>query len=97
MNDLERFLVTFDTARGVPVKVERVGEAGELTEVDLPGFVRSLSSGPAAGPPQQIVINIYGGGAQGPPVVQTGEQLKGGPYPAMDFPHFYTPKPAKEE
>ncbi len=66
----ERFLVTFDSVRGVPVKVEQIGEAGELTEVDLPRFLRSLTSGPAASVPQQIVINIYGGG--GTPVVEQG-------------------------
>ena len=69
MGEHQRFLLTFDAARGIPIKVERVGEAGELTEVDLQGFLHSLAPGPAAHTPQQIIINIYGGGAQGTPVV----------------------------
>jgi hypothetical protein len=78
MSEYERFLLTFDSAQGVPVKAERVGEAGELTEVDLPDFLRSLTPGPAAHAPQQIVINIYGGGAQDPPAV---ERAAGPPKP----------------
>lgn len=79
MSEHERFLLTFDSARGVPVKAERIGESGELTEVDLPSFLQSLTAGPAAPPPQQqIVINIYGGGAQGTPVV---EHTAGSPKP----------------
>jgi hypothetical protein len=77
MSDQERFLLTVDSARGVPVKVERIGEAGELIEVDLPGFLSSLTPGSAAAPvPQQIVINIYGGAAGATPVVERVEGPK---------------------
>lgn len=95
MSEKERFLVTFDPVQSMPVKVERVGEAGELTEMDLAGFLRMLAPGQAAGVPQQITINIYGGGAQGAQVV---EQLAGPPKPPPHFqgdeptPHYYKPK-----
>jgi len=90
----ERFLLTFDSARGVPVKVERIGESGDLTEVDLQGFLSSLTSGPAAHAPQQIVINIYGGG--GARVMEpAGPPLKPPIIQADRYP--YTPKPKKEE
>ncbi|HEX6901849.1 MAG TPA: hypothetical protein VF789_19165 [Thermoanaerobaculia bacterium] len=100
MGEQERFLVTFDSARKAAVKVERVGEAGELTEVDLPGFLRMLAPAPgtAAGAPQQITINIYGGGAPGAPVV---EQMTGPPKPPpyieCDEPIPHYNKPKKEE
>jgi hypothetical protein len=98
VNEKERFLVTFDSARGMPVKVERVGEAGELTEVDLPEFLRMLSPGQAVGVPQQITINIYGGGVQGTQIVEPSARP---PKPPLYFqgdeptPHYYKPK--KEE
>lgn len=70
MSEQERFLLTFDSARGGPVKVEQIGEAGELTELELAGFLRLLAPGPAPAAPQQIVINIYGAGVQGVEVVE---------------------------
>jgi hypothetical protein len=94
VSEQERFLLTFDSARGVPVKVERIGEAGELTELDLQGFLRQLTPGPAAAaPPQQIIINVYGGGT---PVV---EQAPGPPqhppvYADQPGPYY---KPKKKE
>jgi hypothetical protein len=77
MSEQKRFLVTFDSAQGGPLKVEQIGESGELTEVELAGFLRLLNPGAAAAvPAQQIVINIYGGAA---PVV---EQLPAPPKPS---------------
>lgn len=70
MGDLLRYLVSVDSANGAVVKVERLGEAGDLTDVDPAAFAFSLSPGPG-GPvgatvPSPIVINIYaGGGVQG--------------------------------
>lgn len=81
MSELKRFLVTFDSVRGVPVKVDQIGEAGELTEVDLQGFVRSLAASSPAGASQKIVINIYGGGVQGTEVV---EQARSGKHLVYD-------------
>jgi hypothetical protein len=95
MSERNRFLVTVDSARGVPVKVERIGEAGELTEVDLQGFVRSLVSSSPASPSQQIVINIYGGTAQGAEVVEQARPAKNLVYD--DEPGPYLNKPKKEE
>jgi hypothetical protein len=64
LSDYLRFLVTVDAASGAPVKVEQVGEAGDLTEVDMPSFVSSLGGAGASGPLQpQVVINIFGGAA----------------------------------
>jgi hypothetical protein len=89
MSEQERFLLTFDSAQGVPVKVERIGESGDLTEVDLQGFLSSLTSSPAASTPQQIVINIYGGG--GAQVVEPAEQSKP-PFVQYDRGDNYKPK-----
>ena len=65
--------------------------------MDLPGFLRLLNPGPAAGAPQQIVINIYGGGTQGAPAVE----VKGPPKPpltgGMDYPSPPPRKPKKKE
>lgn len=64
MSEHLRFLVTVDAASGAPMKVEQVGEAGDLTEVDLPSFVRSLGGAGASPQTQpQVVINIFGGAA----------------------------------
>ena len=64
MSDYLRFLVTVDAASGAPVKVEQVGEAGDLTEVDMPSFLSSLGGASASPQSQpQVVINIFGGAA----------------------------------
>lgn len=68
MSDHLRFLVTVDSSSGAPVKVEQVGQAGDLAEVDLASFVRSLGAGSGgAGAPPQVVVNIFAGGAQTAP------------------------------
>jgi hypothetical protein len=94
MSEHERFLVTFDSARGMPVKVERIGEAGELTEEGLVDFLRLLSVGSAAEAPQQITINIYGSGPQATAVM---EKSAGSPrypnfHPPSDSGPYYTKK-----
>ena len=61
MSDYLRYLVTVDAASGEAVRVEQVGEAGDLNPVDLPAFLRSLGAG-SASPQPQVVVNIYGGG-----------------------------------
>jgi len=67
-----RYLLTVDSDTGTAVKLERLGEAGELTEVPL-GMLSGVSSAPApqagvampaALSPQSLVINIYMGGPQ---------------------------------
>jgi hypothetical protein len=59
-----RYLVTVDSASGAPVKVELLGQAGDLSEVDMASFLRGLGSGGAGAPPN-IVVNIFAGGAPG--------------------------------
>ncbi|WP_395816796.1 hypothetical protein [Archangium minus] len=74
MSKQTRFLLTVDSATGAAVKLERLGEAGDLTEVPLNTLTTAplgvTSSVPAAGgggaplSPQSLVINIYMGGPQ---------------------------------
>lgn len=68
MSDHLRFLVTVDSSTGAPVKVEQLGQDGDLAEVDLASFLHSLGAGHAgAGALPQVVVNIYTTGAQGGP------------------------------
>lgn len=100
MSDYLRFLVTVDAATVAPVKVEQVGEAGDLTEVDLASFVRSLGVAGASPQPQpQVVINIFGGTAA-ESLAATAESAQSPgppPPPAMNicFPPRVTPPPNK--
>lgn len=59
MSKHTRYLLTVDSATGAAVKLERVGEAGDLTEVPL----STLSMAPAAGVgtlpmPQPMMMNF---------------------------------------
>lgn len=70
MSEKLRYLVTLDAKTGRMLKAEQLGEAGDLAEVDLEGFVRSIASSlrvhhGGLGTPPPVVINIYPGGAQG--------------------------------
>lgn len=65
-----RYLVTLDAKSGRMLKAEQLGEAGDLAEVDLEGFVRSIASSlrvhhGGLGTPPPVVINVYPGGTQG--------------------------------
>jgi hypothetical protein len=64
-----RYLLTVDAKTGALVKTEQLGEAGDLWEVDLAAFTRSLASSLSAhgslGAPSQVVINVYSGAAPG--------------------------------
>jgi hypothetical protein len=61
-----RYLVTVDATSGAPVKVEQLGQAGDLSEVDVASFLRGLGTGSGGtGSPPQIVVNIFAGGAPG--------------------------------
>ncbi|HYO59994.1 hypothetical protein [Archangium sp.] len=70
MSKQTRYLLTVDSATGVAVKLERLGEAGDLTEVPLSMLAVAIPGAPpAAGAgapptPQSMVINIYMGGPQ---------------------------------
>jgi hypothetical protein len=93
-----RFLVTVDLSSGAPVKVEQVGQAGDLAEVDLASFLRSLGGHAAAGAPPQVVVNIFtSGSAQAGPeatVTRSPERLFGwdpGPPPVTPPPGTSTP------
>ncbi|ATB31087.1 hypothetical protein [Melittangium boletus] len=79
-----RYLLTVDSDTGTAVKLERLGEAGELTEVPL-GMLSGVSSAPPphggvmAPSPQSLVINIYMGGPQ--PVAQPSYSVREPPGP----------------
>ncbi|QRK12799.1 hypothetical protein JQX13_23845 [Archangium violaceum] len=73
MSKQTRYLLTVDSATGAAVRLERLGEAGDLTEVPLSTLTAAplgvTSPAPAAGggaplSPQSLVINIYMGGPQ---------------------------------
>lgn len=72
-----RYLVTVDSTTGVPVKVEQVGEAGDLSEMDLATFSRFWGTGDAGAGTSapQVVVNIFTGGA---PWAQRGAVAKQG-------------------
>lgn len=73
MSENLRYVVTLDSETGKILKAEQLGEGGDLAEVDLAGFVRSIGSslrvhhrgvgGGTGGAP--VVINVYHGGGQG--------------------------------
>lgn len=98
MGETLRYIVTIDSASGA-VTVEQIGEAGDLTPVELAPFVQALGAGAApGGSPSQIVINIYAGGAAGAPVRLSAsgpphkvEGFDAGPRP----PHGKPGKPGK--
>lgn len=99
MSEHDRFLLTFDSARGVAVKVERVGKDGDLTEVDMAGLLGMLAQGPdaaAAAQPINININFYGG--KGTPAVMAGG-LPNPPLPPLGIRCSYPncPSPKEEE
>lgn len=67
MSKQTRYLLTVDSATGVAVKLECLGEAGDLTEVPLSTLGGPPMGMPGAGAPlapQSLVINIYMGGTQ---------------------------------
>lgn len=105
MGELLRYIVSIDPS-GSAVKVELIGEAGDLTEVDASSFIQSLGTGTAgASSAPQIVVNIYAGGqASGPArlAISRGlpdkvEGFDAGPPPPPRPPHSGKPgKPRKE-
>ncbi|MFL5355815.1 hypothetical protein [Archangium sp.] len=67
MSKQTRYLLTVDSATGAAVKLERLGEAGDLTEVPLSSLsvpTAGAAPPPAAPAPQSLVINIFMGGPQ---------------------------------
>lgn len=70
MSKQTRYLLTVDSATGAAVKLERLGEAGDLTEVPLSTLAVAIPGAQpmagAAAPPASspLVINIYMGGPQ---------------------------------
>jgi hypothetical protein len=73
---LEKYLLTVDSETGSPVKIEHMGEAGELTEVPLENL-RVLD--PSLPAPQ--VVNVYIGGAPVSEIQGTTAALGAGPPP----------------
>ncbi|HSP81923.1 MAG TPA: hypothetical protein VLQ93_25605 [Myxococcaceae bacterium] len=69
MSNQTKYLLTVDSKTGAATKLERVGEAGELTEVPLSTLaaahaqpVAAMGMPPAAVP---VVLNLYLGGYPG--------------------------------
>lgn len=94
MSDLLRYVVSIDPASKA-IKVEQIGQAGELTEVDLPSFAQILGAGATGAlQPAQIVVNIYAGGAPGGPLrVAASEALPETIYGVKPGPHPPPPPP----
>jgi len=63
-----KYFVTVDSETGLTSKIERVGEGGELKEIDLSKLF--LDIGNVGG--TTIVVNIYGGGVTDAPGRATG-------------------------
>ena len=104
MSDLLRYVVSIDPASKA-VKVEQIGEAGELTEVDLTSFVQLLGAGMAgSGQPAQVVINVYAGGSPSGPVKlqvsgappETIYGVEPGPTPPPPPPPYKPGEPGKK-
>ena len=92
MSDNLRYLVTVDSASGQAIRVEQVGEAGDLTEVDLAAFVQSLGASPGNPVSPQIVINIFAGEAT--PVAMSGGTARVAAQASNPMGHLgFTPAP----
>ncbi len=59
MANLVKYLLTVDADTGAAVKLEKVGESGELIDADL-GMLAPPAV--AAAPAPSVVIHVYGGG-----------------------------------
>jgi len=54
-----KYLLTVDADTGIPVKIEQVGEAGELREVSMSELQPAITPASAGG---TVIVNIYAGG-----------------------------------
>jgi len=101
-----RYLLTLDAKTGEMLKAEQLGEAGDLAEVDLAGFARSLAGSlrvhggmGGAGAPSPVIINIYSGGAQDDSAKVTTPQdptgFSGWTTPPPTTPRPKPPKPSR--
>ncbi len=61
MPNLVKYLVTVDADTGVPVKIEQVGDAGQLTEVSMQEVSPQPTPATSGG---TVIVNIYAGGGQ---------------------------------
>jgi hypothetical protein len=87
-----KYLITVNSETGMTTKLERVGESGELTPVDLSKL--SFDFGGVGG--AAVVVNIYGVGA---PVAPTSAvnavKLTDGEHFSMSFPAIRPPGRAR--
>ena len=63
-----KYLITVDSETGEPIRLQLVGDSGELTDVDLSDL--TCEGGGKAGGGTSIVVNIYADG------VVVGQQPK---------------------
>ncbi len=66
---ISKYVVTVDSETGKPIKLQRMGESGELTDEDLGLLFPARESG---GPGVSIAVNIYAAGYPGGTSVYTG-------------------------
>lgn len=96
MPETLKYLLTVDAETGVALKIEQIGEDGDLTEVPLSGFQLGA---PQKGTPTASVVNIYvGGGAaggEGPVVRQAFEATREEEPEVIQFWGPQRPKPPK--
>lgn len=90
----EKYLVTVDADTGEAVKIEHVGEAGELREMPLEDF--QVARGTPSTPPQ--VVNVFIGSQPGEGV-QVQQPAKPPPPPAIIIggPRPPKPEPGQED
>lgn len=88
MSKQEKFLVTVDSDSREIVRVEQMGEAGELTEVASSTFTDSGSTVAAApvGAPPHYAINIYMGSGETPKITTAGQAAGASVEPPMIVP-----------
>jgi hypothetical protein len=71
-----KYLITVDSETGVPTKLEKVGESGELTPIDLRKVSFDLTNVGGT----SIIVNIYGSAATVAPQKDVVKLTDGGDF-----------------
>jgi hypothetical protein len=79
-----KYLITADSETGEAIRLQLVGDAGELTDVDLSKL--SCDDGEKASGGTSIVVNIYADGV----VVDRQPEARPSPAPRFQIPHIRT-------
>jgi len=70
-----KYLLTVDSTTGATIKIERLGDAGDLTEVPLSSLhMPPVAAEPSGVSPQSVVVNIFMGpspSSSQPPMIRS--------------------------